>query len=218
MLSSTTIIGLVNRLQAVRPEDIREEDGRIQWDKFAKFGEYLSVIPECQAKGAPVLGTVSPALKAIIQETPVITDEDVSGLMPLRREGVRLMRRRACLSGVAYWSLRQGRGPGQGVQAGMSSGAWPGWVCSSQTSVSSRDEMRLVTPMLRSCRSVRSFEGSMLAWVMVCVEYGTNNACGIRADSSRRHLLLHRLPAHCQHDPKTCLALGGLTLGALSPR
>lgn len=76
------MIGLVNRLQAVRPEDVREEDGRIQWDKFAKFGEYLSIIPECQAKGAPVLGTVSPALKAIIQETPVITDEDVSELVP----------------------------------------------------------------------------------------------------------------------------------------
>lgn len=79
LLRSTTIIGLVNRLQAVRPEDIREEDGRIQWDKFAKFGEYLSVIPECQAKGAPVLGTVSPVLKAVIEDTPIITDEDVSG-------------------------------------------------------------------------------------------------------------------------------------------
>ena len=73
----TTIIGLINRLQSTRPEDVRE-DGSIQWDKYIRFAEILSVIPDCQARGPPVPGTVSPMFKRVIDDTPVIESEDVS--------------------------------------------------------------------------------------------------------------------------------------------
>jgi hypothetical protein len=68
---------MVNRLQAIRPGDVRQ-DGMVQWDKFAKFGEYLGVIPECQARGSMVPGEPSSAFRALIEDTPIITNEDVS--------------------------------------------------------------------------------------------------------------------------------------------
>ncbi|KAK8864337.1 hypothetical protein IAR55_001584 [Kwoniella newhampshirensis] len=72
----TAILGLVNRLQSVRPEDKREEDGKIQWDKFARFGEILSVLGECQARDPIVRGQVNEAFRKAVQETPVISNED----------------------------------------------------------------------------------------------------------------------------------------------
>jgi hypothetical protein len=70
---------MVNRLQAIRPQDVRP-DGMVQWDKFAKFGEYLGVIPECQARGSMVPGEPSSAFRALIEDTPIITNEDVSAV------------------------------------------------------------------------------------------------------------------------------------------
>jgi hypothetical protein len=74
---STTILGLVNRLQVVRREDVRP-DGMIQWDKFSRFAGILAVIPECQAKGPMVQGEASTMFKAMILETTIIENEDVS--------------------------------------------------------------------------------------------------------------------------------------------
>ncbi|KAL1413595.1 hypothetical protein Q8F55_001370 [Vanrija albida] len=71
----TTVLGLVSRLQAGRPEDVRA-DGLIQWDKFARFGQILSVIPEFQSRGAMVPGSVTPAFRRLIEDTPIIGNED----------------------------------------------------------------------------------------------------------------------------------------------
>lgn len=65
-------------MQVVRPVDIREEDGMIQWDKFARFGEILATIPECQRRAPAVGGKVSVAFRQIIEDTPIIEHEDVS--------------------------------------------------------------------------------------------------------------------------------------------
>lgn len=73
----TTVLSLVSRLQAGRPEDVRA-DGMIQWDKFARFGQILSVINEFQARGAMVPGHVTPAFRRLMEETPIIGNEDVS--------------------------------------------------------------------------------------------------------------------------------------------
>lgn len=72
------ILGLVSQLQAVRPNDYREEDGKIQWDKFMRFGEILSIIQECQARGPVVNGNVDLGFRKIIEETTILSDEDVS--------------------------------------------------------------------------------------------------------------------------------------------
>ena len=70
---------MISRLQGVRRQDIRA-DGMVHWDKFARFAEILTVIPDCQANGevarTPGLGPGS--LRALIMDTPVIHDEDVS--------------------------------------------------------------------------------------------------------------------------------------------
>lgn len=95
---STIILGLINRLQSVRREDIRE-DGAVQWDKFEKFGEILSVISECQNRGPMVPGDVSPSLRALIENTSIIDGEDVS-FPSQRRRWVKADLFRACLSGV----------------------------------------------------------------------------------------------------------------------
>lgn len=70
-----TILVLVSRLQSVRPEDKRE-DGMIQWDKFVRFGQILSSIPECQQKGPMITGAPSEAFRQLIMDTPVIMNED----------------------------------------------------------------------------------------------------------------------------------------------
>lgn len=67
---------MVNKLNGVRAADIRE-DGAIQWDKFSKFWEYLAIIPDFQKRGSPVSGQVSASFRSLIEETPVITNEDV---------------------------------------------------------------------------------------------------------------------------------------------
>ena len=72
------MLGLISRLQAVRKEDIRESDGYIQWDKFARFQEILAIIPECQRKQSMVQGPATPAFMRMIEDTPIISDEDVS--------------------------------------------------------------------------------------------------------------------------------------------
>lgn len=69
---------MVSRLETIRRQDVRPTDGAIQWDKFAKFGQMLSVITECQARGSMVPGEASAAFKALIEDTPVILSEDVS--------------------------------------------------------------------------------------------------------------------------------------------
>ncbi|ORY34095.1 ras guanine nucleotide exchange factor domain-containing protein [Naematelia encephala] len=71
----TTILSLVNRLQGARSED-RRADGMIQWDKFARFADMVSVITECQSKGSMVRGQVSMAFKSFIEDTPIIINED----------------------------------------------------------------------------------------------------------------------------------------------
>ena len=68
---------MINRLQSVRREDARE-DGDVQWDKFAKFGQILSVITDFQSRGPMVSGEVSATFKAMIDDMPVIMSEDVS--------------------------------------------------------------------------------------------------------------------------------------------
>ncbi|WVR07009.1 hypothetical protein IAU60_004048 [Kwoniella sp. DSM 27419] len=86
----TSVLGLVNRLQSVRPEDTKDAEGGgpggdpttlVQWDKFAKFAEILGVVPACQALG-PLVRTgngasdLSDKVRRIIDETAVISDED----------------------------------------------------------------------------------------------------------------------------------------------
>lgn len=78
LMSRTTLLGLVSRLQTVRREDIRESDEYIQWDKFARFYDILKTITECQDKSAIVSGQVSDVFKRMIEDIPIITDEDVS--------------------------------------------------------------------------------------------------------------------------------------------
>ncbi|KAL7421852.1 hypothetical protein Q5752_003623 [Cryptotrichosporon argae] len=68
-------LGLVNRLQVVRRADVRD-DGMIHWDKFARFGDILGVLGECQARGPVVRDQVGPSFRRLIEETPVITNED----------------------------------------------------------------------------------------------------------------------------------------------
>ncbi|KIR74329.1 hypothetical protein I310_01931 [Cryptococcus deuterogattii CA1014] len=75
------ILGLVSQSQAVRPNDYREEDDKIQWDKFMRFGEILSIIQECQARGPMVHGNVDLGFKKIIEETTILSGEDISPLM-----------------------------------------------------------------------------------------------------------------------------------------
>lgn len=72
------ILGLVSQSQAVRPNDYREEDDKIQWDKFMRFEEILSIIQECQARGPVVHGNVDLGFKKIIEETTILSGEDVS--------------------------------------------------------------------------------------------------------------------------------------------
>ncbi|WWD17365.1 hypothetical protein CI109_101806 [Kwoniella shandongensis] len=72
----TNILGLVNRLQGVRPEDRRKEDGKIQWDKFARFGEILGILEECKNRGPIVRGEVGEGFRRAIRETPIISNED----------------------------------------------------------------------------------------------------------------------------------------------
>ena len=62
----------------MRREDIRAEDGFVQWDKFARLAEILAIIPDCQSRGPLVPGPVSPTFRRMIEEVPVIKDEDVS--------------------------------------------------------------------------------------------------------------------------------------------
>ena len=64
-------------MQSVRREDIRP-DGMVQWDKFMRFGEILTIVPKCQARGAIVPGTPSKTFITILHNVPVIHDEDVS--------------------------------------------------------------------------------------------------------------------------------------------
>lgn len=79
LTSSTNILGLVNRLQVVRPDDRRESDGLVQWDKFAQFADILIVIAECQGRGCPApQNSAVPAIKRVLHDTPVIESEDVS--------------------------------------------------------------------------------------------------------------------------------------------
>jgi hypothetical protein len=68
---------MINRLQSVRREDVRQ-DGDVQWDKFAKFGQILSVITEFQARGPMVAGEASAAFKTMMNDMPVLMSEDVS--------------------------------------------------------------------------------------------------------------------------------------------
>jgi hypothetical protein len=74
-----TIFPMIVKLQSVRPEDVRS-DGRIQWDKFMRFGEILSVLSDCQARGPMVPGTPSTTFTSILKDTVIIDDEDVSRL------------------------------------------------------------------------------------------------------------------------------------------
>ena len=71
-----TILGLVNRLETIRPDDTRS-DGCIYWDKFSRFAEIVSVISECRGMGPPVSGEPSDAFRRTLQEMYVITDEEV---------------------------------------------------------------------------------------------------------------------------------------------
>lgn len=75
----TVILGMVNRLQGVRPEDVRE-NGTIQWDKFAKFAEIVFVVSRCQDRGTMIPGDPSVAFRALIEQTPIITSEDVGDI------------------------------------------------------------------------------------------------------------------------------------------
>ena len=74
---------MVSRLQSTRPEDVRPSDQYIQWDKFQRFYEILSIIPQCQQRGLAIAGKVAPAFRRIIDGTPVIASEDVSCLVLL---------------------------------------------------------------------------------------------------------------------------------------
>ncbi|BEI89643.1 uncharacterized protein CcaverHIS019_0210050 [Cutaneotrichosporon cavernicola] len=71
----SSILGLVSRLQAARPED-RRADGAVQWDKFQRFGDILMAIPTFQERGGMVPGNVSISFRRLIEATPVISSED----------------------------------------------------------------------------------------------------------------------------------------------
>ena len=67
----------INKLHSVRREDIRS-DGAVQWDKFKRFGDTLATITDCQIRGSMVKGPPSTTFITIMNDTPVIHDEDVS--------------------------------------------------------------------------------------------------------------------------------------------
>lgn len=71
----TTVLSLVNRLHAARPQD-RRPDGTVAWDKFSRFGAMMSVIPEFQARGCNVAGVVNAQFRRLLEVTPVIASED----------------------------------------------------------------------------------------------------------------------------------------------
>lgn len=71
------LLGLVSRLQGARKDDIRQI-GDIQWDKFALIYDILSIVSDCQGKDPMISGSPSEVFKKLIEETPIITDEDVS--------------------------------------------------------------------------------------------------------------------------------------------
>jgi hypothetical protein len=71
------LLGLVSRLQGARKEDIRP-DGEVQWDKFTMFYDILSIVNECQGNDPMVSGAVSEPFRKLIEDTPIIHDEDVS--------------------------------------------------------------------------------------------------------------------------------------------
>lgn len=71
----SSILGLVSRLQAARPED-RRADGAVQWDKFQRFGDILMAIPTFQERGSVIPGSVSISFQRLIEATPVISSED----------------------------------------------------------------------------------------------------------------------------------------------
>lgn len=73
----STILSMVSKLHAARPED-RRADGKIQWAKFARMGEIMASIPDFQARGSMVPGNATTAFRRLIEATPVITSEDVS--------------------------------------------------------------------------------------------------------------------------------------------
>lgn len=68
---------MVNRLQTARPED-RGQDGLINWDKSARFGAILAIIPDLQSRGPPVVGQPSTAFRSMFQSTPLISSDEVS--------------------------------------------------------------------------------------------------------------------------------------------
>jgi hypothetical protein len=73
------LLGLVSRLQGARKEDIRA-DGQIQWDKFILFYDILSIVSECQSKDPMISGAPPEVFRKLINDTPIINDEDVSHL------------------------------------------------------------------------------------------------------------------------------------------
>jgi hypothetical protein len=73
------LLGLVSRLQGARKEDIRA-DGQIQWDEFILFYDILSIVSECQSKDPMIPGAPSDLFRKLINDTPIIHDEDVSHL------------------------------------------------------------------------------------------------------------------------------------------
>jgi len=79
LIFRNNLLGLVSRLQGARKEDIRD-NGDIQWDKFALIYDILSIVSECQGKDTMVSGASSEVFKRLIEDTPIISDEDVSTL------------------------------------------------------------------------------------------------------------------------------------------
>lgn len=67
----------MSRLQGARKEDIRA-DGQIQWDKFILFYDILSIVSECQSKDPMISGAPTELFKRLINDIPIIKDEDVS--------------------------------------------------------------------------------------------------------------------------------------------
>jgi hypothetical protein len=79
LIDRNNLLGLVSRLQGARKEDIRA-DGEIQWDKFLLFYDILSIVHECQSADPMISGAPSELFKKLINDTPMIHDEDVSPL------------------------------------------------------------------------------------------------------------------------------------------
>jgi hypothetical protein len=48
--------------------------------KFSRFYDILNTISQCQEKESMVSGPVSEGFKRLIEDTPIISDEDVSAL------------------------------------------------------------------------------------------------------------------------------------------